>query len=81
VVVLAVLPGPAGGSAGEGGDLDQVVAEDRVSAPDGGSLAAVEQCAVPAVSAFEVADPAFAAGAPLDQRAEAAGVLDGAAGG
>ena len=44
-------------------------------------MAAVEPGAVPAVSAFEVADPAFAAGPPLDERAEAAGVLGGAAGG
>jgi hypothetical protein len=29
----------------------------------------------------EVADPAFAAGSPLDEGTEAAGMLDGAAGG
>src|SRR5215472_2132647 len=69
------------GSAGKGADLDQVVAEYPVPAPDGSSLAAVQPGAVPAVSALEVADPAFAAGSPLDQLAEAAGVLDGAAGG
>ena len=50
-------------------------------APDRSSVTAVQPGAVPAVSAFEVADPAFAAGPPLDEGAEAAGMLDGAAGG
>jgi len=52
-----------------------------VPAPDRGSFAAVQAGAVPAVSALEITDPAFAAGSPLDQLAEAAGVFDGAAGG
>jgi hypothetical protein len=42
---------------------------------------AVQQGAVPAVAAFEVADPAFAARAPLDQLAEAAAVPGGLADG
>jgi hypothetical protein len=37
--------------------------------------------AVPAVSALEVADRAFAASSPFDEGSEAAGMLDGAAGG
>ena len=53
------------GSAGEGSDLDQVVGEYPVPAPDRGSVPAVQEGAVPAVAAFEVADPAFAAGAPF----------------
>ena len=79
--VRAAFSGPAGGSAGKSADLDQVVGEYPVSAPDGGSLAAVQPGAVPAVSALEVADPAFAAGSPLDQGSEAAGMLDASAGG
>ena len=62
--------------AGEGGDLDQVVGEDSVAAPDRCSVPAVQPGAVPAVTAFEVADPSFAAGAPFDQAAEAAAVLE-----
>ena len=61
--------------------LTRLWAEYPVPASDGGSVLAVQPGAVPAVSALEVADPAFAAGSPLDQGAEAAGMLDGAAGG
>src|SRR5882757_9510883 len=68
------------GSAGQGPDLDQGVGEYPVPAPDRRSVPAVQAGAVPAVAAFEVADPAFAAGAPLDELAEAAAVLDGLAG-
>jgi hypothetical protein len=57
-----------GGLAGQGADLDQVVGEYPVSAPDRGSVPAVEEGAVPAVAALEVADPAFASGPPLDQQ-------------
>jgi hypothetical protein len=58
-----------------------VVGEHPVPAPHSCSpLPAVQAGAVPAVAAFEVADPAFATGAPLDQLAEAAAVLDGLAG-
>jgi hypothetical protein len=46
---------------GEGADLDQVVGGYPVSAPDRGSLLAVQQGAVPAVAALEVADPALEA--------------------
>ena len=69
-----------GGSAGQGADLDQVVGEYPVPAPDRCSVPAVEAGAVPAVAAFEVADPAFAAGPPFDQLAEGAAVLGGLAG-
>jgi hypothetical protein len=81
VVAGGVLGSGRGSSAGEGADLDQVVAEYPVPVPDGSSIAAVQPGAVPAVSVLEVADPAFAAGPPLDEGPEAAGVLDGAAGG
>src|ERR1700678_1765505 len=47
-------------SAGEGPDLDQVVGEYPVPAPDRRSLCGVQAGAVPAVAVFEVADPAFA---------------------
>ena len=68
------------GLAGQGADLDQVVGEYPVPAPDRGSVPAVQAGAVPAVATFEVADPSFGAGAPLDQPAEAAAVLDCLAG-
>jgi hypothetical protein len=41
--------------AGQGPDLDQVVDEDPVSAPDRGSVPAVQACAVPAVASTAVA--------------------------
>jgi len=44
------VPLPRSGS--EGADLDQVVGEDPVSAPDRGSVPAVQEGAVPAVAAF-----------------------------
>ena len=73
----AVCPRRSGrGSGGEGADLDQVVGEYPVSAPDRGSVPAVQEGAVPAVAAFEVADPAFASSSPLHEPAEAAAVLD-----
>ena len=67
-------------SAGQGADLDQVVGEYSVPAPDRGSVPAVQAGAVPAVASFEVADPSFAAGSPLDQLAEAGAVLEFLAG-
>jgi hypothetical protein len=70
----------AGCSCRQDADLAEVVGEDPVSAPDPGSGEAVKQGAVPAGSAFEVRDAAFAAGAPLDQTAEGWPVFDGAAG-
>src|SRR5580704_15880991 len=63
-----------------GCDLDQVVGEDAVPAPDRGSVPAVQAGSVPAVASFEVADPPFAAGSPLDQLAEAGAVLECLAG-
>ena len=66
-------------SCGEGSDLDQVVGEDSVSAPGSGAGDPGEFGAVPAVAAFEVVDPAFAAGAPFDLLAERSPVLDLAA--
>src|SRR5216683_619602 len=48
-----------GGLSGQGGDLDEVVGENRVPAPDRRSVPAVQAGAVPAVAAFEVADPSF----------------------
>jgi hypothetical protein len=75
-VPLQALSG-CGWSAGQGGDLDQVVGEDPVLAPERCSLPSVQSGTVLAVTAFEVADPAFAAGAPLDEPMEAAAVLDG----
>jgi hypothetical protein len=65
VVAGGVLGSGRGSSAGEGADLDQVVAEYPVPVPDGSSIAAVQPGAVPAVSVLEVADPAFAAGRHL----------------
>jgi SAM-dependent methyltransferase len=61
-------------------DLDGVVGQHPEPAPGLGALKGVEQGAVEAVAAFEVGDPALAAGAPLDQPAEPSGALDLAAG-
>jgi hypothetical protein len=55
-------------------------AKTPMSAPDPGAGQAVEQGAVPAGSAFEVGDAAFAAGAPLDQATEGSLVFGVAAG-
>ena len=63
------------------GELDQVVGEHAVAAPDAGTVDAVHQGAVPAEAMLEAADPALAAGAPLDQPAEATPALDQPAGG
>ena len=68
-------------SAGQSSDLDQVVGEDPVSAPDCGSLPAVQAGAVPAVPSFEVADSSFRTGAPPDQPVEGAAMLEFLAGG
>jgi len=67
--------------AGEGGDLDQIVGEDPLPGPGFRSLEAVQAGAVPSVSAFEGADPAFASGAPFDGSAERSAFLDVLAGG
>jgi hypothetical protein len=56
------------------------VSEDGLSGPDAGPVEAVEAGAVPAVAAFEAADPALAAGSPLDDPAEGRSVLDSLAG-
>jgi hypothetical protein len=63
------------GSAGEGGDLDQVVGQDAVSAPGPGAGDAGEFGAVPSVAAFHVVDPAFGSGSPFDLVAEGSSVL------
>ena len=70
----------AGRSGGERADLDQVVGQDPVPGPDPGSFGAVQAGAVPAVAAFEGADPAFAAGPPLDGPPERGPVFGGLAG-
>ena len=49
-----------------------------MSGPDAGAFGAIDAGAVPAVGAFEVADPAFAAGSPFDGAAEGFSMLDGA---
>src|SRR5690242_16788616 len=54
----------------QGGDFGEIVGEDAVAAPDPRTAQAVEAGAVPAVAVFEVADAAFAAGAPFDEFAE-----------
>src|SRR4029450_10236073 len=63
------------------GELDQVVGEYAVAAPDASAVDAVHAGAVPAEAVLEAADPPFTAGAPLDQPAEATPVLDQLAGG
>lgn len=65
-------------SCGQGTDLGQVVGGHTVSGPDPGALGAVDAGAVPAVSAFEVANSSFAAGSPFDGAAEGFSVFDGA---
>src|SRR3954451_6071365 len=65
-------------SCGEGTDLDEVVGQDAVPGPGTGALDAVDAGAVPTVAALEIADAAFAAGAPLDGAAERFSVFLGA---
>ncbi len=48
--------------------------------PDPGSLGVVDEGSVPALAAFEGADSAFTAGAPLDGLSKCWAVLDGSAG-
>ena len=67
-------------SRGQAADLDQVVGQDSVSGPDSGAFDAVDPGAVPAVAAFEGADPAFASGSPFDVAAEGSSALVGLAG-
>jgi Transposase, Mutator family len=64
------------GSVGESSDLDEVVGEEAVSAPDSGAADPDEFGAVPALAAFDVVDPALAAGAPLDLLAERSAVAE-----
>ncbi len=61
-------------------DLRQVVGLDPVSGPGPGAFGAVQAGPVPPVPAFEGADPAFAAGPPLDGTAERWPALGGLAG-
>src|SRR5262249_56060094 len=58
-----------------GGRLEKVGGQDAVAAPGCGAFAPSDEAAIPAVSAFEVADAAFAAGSPFDQVAELGCVL------
>src|ERR687895_2033294 len=76
--VAVGLPGLLG--LDQAADLDQVVGEHPVAAPDPGAVDAVHQGAVPAVAVLEVADAPLGAGAPLDQPPERSGVLLGSAG-
>jgi hypothetical protein len=55
---------------GQGADLDEVVGQNAMSSPDSGPFGAVDACAVPAVSAFEGADPAFASGSAFHRSPE-----------
>jgi len=48
-----------------------------VPGPDPGAFGGVDAGAIPAVSAFEVADPAFASGSPFDVAAERFSMLVG----
>src|SRR5215207_6890175 len=57
-------------SAGDCGDLDQVVGQDPVSGPDPGPVEVIEAGAVPPVLPFEGADPGLATGPPLHGSAE-----------
>src|SRR6478609_1789502 len=64
----------------EGADFDQVVGEDSVSDPDPCSFEGVDAAAVPAVAAFQGADPCFAAGAPFHVSSEGSSVFGGLSG-
>jgi hypothetical protein len=85
--LLSVIGGVGAGgprcgcSCCQGPDLDQVVGEHAVTAPGSCSVDAGEFGAVASVAAFDVVDPAFGSGAPLDHRAERASVLELEAGG
>src|SRR3954453_15770902 len=70
----------AGRSGGEGADLGQVVGQDSLPGPGPGSFGAVQARAVPPVLPLEGADPAFAAGPPLDSAAERGPPFGGLAG-
>jgi hypothetical protein len=69
-VLLWQWAGLAGLVGCQGGDFDEVVGEDAVSAPGSGAGEGGQAGAVPAVAVFEVADAAFASGAPFDESAE-----------
>src|SRR3954463_173136 len=71
---------PRGLSGCQRADLDQVVGQDPVSDPDPGAVGAVDPGSVPAVVAFECADPAFDAGPPFHGSAERSSVFHGPAG-
>src|SRR4051795_5478031 len=64
-------------SGGQDGDLGEVVCQHSVSGPDPGSFGGVDHGAVPAVVAFEVTDPTFAAGPPFHVFAERGLSFDG----
>jgi hypothetical protein len=67
-------------SRGQSADLDEVVGEDAVSAPDSGTVDAGEVGAVPAVTSLEVVDPPFGSGSPFDLVSEGSPVFELAAG-
>src|SRR3954463_3331774 len=71
---------PRGLSGCQRADLDQVVGQDPVSDPDPGAVGAVDPGSVPAVVAFQCADPAFDAGPPFHGSAERSSVFLGPAG-
>src|SRR4051812_24393681 len=71
--------GPRGLSGWQRADLDQVVGQDPVSDPDPGAVGAVDPGSVPAIAAFECADPLFDAGSPFRGSAERSSVFLGPA--
>src|SRR5437764_1468640 len=60
--------------ADEPADLDAVVSEDAVAAPDLGAAHTVHEAAVPAVAALQRGDAALRTCAPFDELAEPAGL-------
>jgi hypothetical protein len=58
------------------GDLDQVVIEDAVTAPDPGTVEPVNPRPAPTEVSFEAADPSFASGSPFHEPLECWLLLD-----
>src|SRR5438093_5561801 len=65
----------------EPADLDAVVSEDAVAAPDLGAAHTVHEAAVPAVAALQSGDAALRTCAPFDELAEPGPAFDRLAGG
>src|SRR5277367_451402 len=61
----------------QGGDLDQVVVEHPVAAPDPSAVESVDLAPVPPEVSFEATDPPFAPGSPLHQPLECGLLLNG----